>query len=275
VDPRAARALARLNVHRQAAGLPPVTLDDTLSHGCAAHAAYLVRHHDHPSTRDLGAHGEDPKLPGYTKEGEQAGHSSVIETWTCTQGPEQFDPSDVMAVDGLMSTFFHRISLIHPNLRHVGFGWAHGRREKEKDNVWVTVIDIRDSWRRDGPGGWVLLYPADGQNDVPTTFENFEVPNPTPPEGTGKKLGYCVTVTFADGTNVENAEATLAGPEGVPLEAWVSTPSRPIIPGRQKNTVCLIAKAPLRPHTTYTATVSGTVDGKPWRRTWTFTTGAE
>jgi hypothetical protein len=56
----------------------------------------------------------------------------------------------------------------------------------------------------------------------------------------------------------------------------VSTPSRPTPSASfQGNTVCLIAKAPLRPHTTYTATVTGTVDGKPWRRTWTFTTGAE
>ena len=71
-DAEAAKVIDRINLHRKAAGLEPVALDPALSKGCAAHAEYLVRNVDHPSTQGLGLHSEDPKLPGYTKEGERA-----------------------------------------------------------------------------------------------------------------------------------------------------------------------------------------------------------
>ena len=72
-DADAAKVADRINVHRKAAGLEPVAVDPALSKGCAAHAAYLVTNVEHPSTQGLGLHSEDPKLPGYSKEGERAG----------------------------------------------------------------------------------------------------------------------------------------------------------------------------------------------------------
>src|SRR5581483_1098586 len=66
-DADAAPVLERLNAHRKAAGLDPVSADPSLTKGCAAHAAYLVRNVDDPSTQGLGLHTEKPALPGYTK----------------------------------------------------------------------------------------------------------------------------------------------------------------------------------------------------------------
>src|SRR5256885_12232460 len=77
-DLDAAKVVDRINVHRKAAGLEPVAIDPALSKGCAAHAEYLVKNADHPSTQGLGLHGEDATLPGYTQEGERAGKASVI-----------------------------------------------------------------------------------------------------------------------------------------------------------------------------------------------------
>ncbi len=270
----AARAVERLNRHRRNAGVSPVTLDPETSKGCKAHAAYLARNHDHPRTRELGPHKEDPNLPGYSSEGEQAGRTGAIYTVTANLDPRKYNPCDVEAVDSLLSTFFHRIPLLHPDLRHVGFAYA--LHTKGRDTTWVMVMDIRDSRRPNGSSGWVVLYPGADQADVPTTFTNFEQPNPTPPEGYGKPLGYCVTATFAGSTKVEDAEATLTGPSGAPVAAWVSTPTRPARErNMQQNTVCLIARSPLEPRTAYTATVTARVDGQDWKRSWTFTTGAE
>jgi hypothetical protein len=137
------------------------------------------------------------------------------------------------------------------------------------------VVDVRDGRRISPKRDRVVLYPGDGQKNVATTFLNNEHPSPTPPEGVGKKLGYCVTAIFPPGAKVENAEATLLGPNSATLEAWVSTPSRPATDrALQMNTVCIIAKAPLRPQTSYTVTVTATVDGRELWRTWRFTTGA-
>jgi hypothetical protein len=85
-----------------------------------------------------------------------------------------------------------------------------------------------------------------------------------------------VSETFAQGVRVDNAEAKLSAPGEAAPDSWVSTPSRPTpSPSFQANTVCLIAKAPLRPNTAYTVTVTALVDGKELRKSWTFTTGSE
>jgi uncharacterized protein YkwD len=270
----AAKALERINFHRAVAGQPAVVLRDTLSKGCLLHADYLAFNYHHPTFAAEGPHRENRDLPGYTAQGEETARNSVINFITAPNEPPGLDPREQIAVDSLMSTFFHRVPLLHPDLRHVGIGTARGRQKGQWH--WVTVVDIRDSRRSGGSRGWVVLYPGDGQKDVPTTFLNTEHPSPTPPEGFGKKLGYCVTATFAAATKVAGAEARLTGPDGEALDAWVSSPSRPAAGAQvQMNTVCIIAKTPLRPMTTYTATVNASVDGKDQRRSWSFTTGAE
>src|ERR1041384_4220252 len=112
----AAKVVERINLHRKAAGLEPVAIDPAMSKACAAHAAYLVANVDHPSTQGLGLHAEDPKLPGYTKEGERAGKAAVI--FLGLEGEA--------AVEGWMGSFFHRIPLLQSRLRKVGYGLARG-----------------------------------------------------------------------------------------------------------------------------------------------------
>jgi uncharacterized protein YkwD len=75
-DGESAKVADRINLHRKAAGLESVVLDPVLSKGCAAHAEYLVKNVEHPSTQGLGLHSEDAKLAGYSKEGERAGKAS-------------------------------------------------------------------------------------------------------------------------------------------------------------------------------------------------------
>jgi hypothetical protein len=249
-------------------------LKDGLSRACRAHAEYVVRNLEDPGFRRIGPHREDSKLPGYTPEGADTAQASVINLTSTSYLPEQFDPRGVFAIDNLIGTFFHRVPLLHPQLRHVGYGTYRG--QKGRVNNYVTVIDIRDSRRKDLERGWVVLYPGDRQNEVPTTFLNTEHPSPTPAEGVGKKLGYCVTATFAPTVRVQDAQATLQVVDAAPLDAWVSTPTQPATDrGLQMNTVCIIAKKPLQPRTTYTATVTATVDGKPFERAWRFTTAKQ
>src|SRR5436190_21311668 len=130
----AAKVVERVNVHRKAAGLDPLVLDPILSKGCAAHAEYLVRNVDHPSTEGLGLHSEDAKLPGYTKEGERAGKASVI--FLGLEG--------TAAVDGWIGSLFHRIPLLQSRLRKVGYGVAKGGPAK------VTLV--LDATNGMGPG---------------------------------------------------------------------------------------------------------------------------
>ena len=123
-----AAALASLNVYRRRAGLAPVTLDAGLSKGCRLHAVYLVKNTGKPAAQGLGMHEEDASLPGVTPEGKRAGRSSVISI--------EPDPDGGAAVDGWMATLYHRIPLLNPDLKKIGFGSA-----RLPDEGWVWVLD--------------------------------------------------------------------------------------------------------------------------------------
>jgi hypothetical protein len=74
---------------------------------------------------------------------------------------------------------------------------------------------------------------------------------------------------------VKEVQATLTGNDGKETPAWLSTPAQPSnrsVP--QPGTICLIAKRPLRPGARYSVSISATVNGVPWQRSWSFTTAA-
>ncbi len=118
--------LAQVNAARKHAGLPPVRLDPELSRGCLGHARYLALNQGHPAVRGLGVHRQDAGLPGASKEGAKAAKESVIAVL--------LDPRS--CVDGWMATLYHRIPILTPNLKRVGFGLAHVEGHK-----WACVLD--------------------------------------------------------------------------------------------------------------------------------------
>ena len=125
-DALAAAALAALNVYRHTVGLPPAALDAELSKGCRSHAVYLVKNIDRPAVQGLGMHEEDASLPGATPEGRRAGKRSVITV----------EPEADAAVDGWMNTLYHRVPLLNPDLKKIGYGCA-----RLPDQTWVCVLD--------------------------------------------------------------------------------------------------------------------------------------
>jgi uncharacterized protein YkwD len=246
--------LDRVNAYRKLAGQGPVTLDKQLSEGCALHAEYLVKNAGHPSTKGLLAHDESPKRPGYTRAGEKAGQAAVI---------HYVEP--LASVDGWMGTFFHRVPLLDPALKRIGFGVAKGGR-----TGWVTVLDVDRGKAPEQP----TVYPGEKQKDVPLAYLPREKPDPIP-ESKDKKAGYPVTVSFARGLEVTGVSAELKEDGGADVPVWLSTPEKTVHKGLQRNSVCLIARAPLKPKTTYTVKVTAQVEGKEWSRAWSFTTGKE
>jgi hypothetical protein len=248
------RALIQLNLSRRHAGLEPVTLDSELSRGCMAHAAYLVRNTKHPSTQGLGAHDEDPQLPGYTEDGKKAAKSSDI----------SFGHPPLAAIDCWMNSLFHRIPIIDPNLKKVGFGYAQGGRWRN-----ITVLDV-ERGRDKGRTETVVIFPGKDMKQVPLALQRGETPDPIP-EDKDKLAGYPITITFPLGAMVREAAATLTL-DGKEVEVWLSTPEKPVDARFQRNTICLIAKHPFRPGATYTVAWKATVNGMAMEQTWSFGT---
>jgi hypothetical protein len=126
--------LSRLNQSRSTAKLGPVSEEEQLSQGCAAHARYLVENYSDSlhSKQRLGVdvHVEESGRPGYSYAGFVAGRSSDV---LITSGT----PLQTWAIDRWMSAPFHRFPLLDPSLQRVGYGDFCANR------VCAAVINIR------------------------------------------------------------------------------------------------------------------------------------
>ncbi len=257
--PKASRDVVdRLNALRQASGLAVVQLDEDLSRGCDRHARYLARNEREPSTQGLGAHDEKKELAGWSEEGELAASRSVI-AW---QPPGA-------AVEDFMASLFHRVPLLSPALVRIGVGHASGGRWRD-----ITVIDIMGGLDgRDLKGASPVLCPAPDAMGVSARFAP-ELPDPT--GGVADQAGIAITVTWFDPTaTITDVKITLLTQTNS-LEGLSSSPDAPACADharKNRNTVCFIPKRALASNTRYSASVSCLVNGEPWRRQWSFTTG--
>jgi uncharacterized protein YkwD len=246
------RVLDRINRFRAAAGLEPLELDEELSRACQAHALYMARYAeaDRPG---FNPSDENPSLPGFTRAGQRVAREAHV-------GTAPFEPEAMF--DGWLASFHYRFPILDVSARRIGLGCAQGPR------LWHAVLQLRE-----GPGGRrrePLFFPADGQQDVPLVYESGEQPDPIP-ESKDRQAGFPITAMFPSRTRVDEVSAELSL-EGKTVPFWLSTPQQPVAKGFQRNTVCLIARRPLRPASTYRVRVVARVDGRPWEKTWTFRT---
>jgi uncharacterized protein YkwD len=266
-DPRQ-QAVDYLNRMRKKCRLKPVTLSEKLSDGAQKHADYLVKNDAHPSTKGLGAHNEDPSLPGYTEEGAKAGKQSDI---------GMSPPPQSMA--GMLGTFYHRTPLLHPDLREIGIGYARigggpgGGGGNGWGGGWVRgrcVIDYSGLGERDEKSPRIVAYPAEGQKNVQRMFDN-ESPDPLP-QGE-EEAGMAITLGFFDGQTVSDAKIELrAG--GVEVKGYLSSPEKPARSDfPNENHICFIPESPLDAATTYKVKATAKVNGEEFVKEWEFTTG--
>lgn len=253
--PRVDAVVLALNFVRLKAGLGLVRPVPGLSRGCDLHALYLTKN----DAKGLSAHEEDPKGIGYTEEGARAGKRSVISPFPPHQSP-------VEAVDSLMATLYHRVAILNPSVAEIGVGWAY-----RKDGLGFLIVDVGGTESRPDPKLYPIVYPVNGQEEVPLDFGlgARENPNPLPDDGTAG--GYPVTVQIPErrgrGSDAElklyTGETEVAG--------WLSTPDAPARKDwPQPGVVCLIPRERLRPGTQYTVKFRDRLSNL--EKEWTFTT---
>ena len=171
-----------------------------------------------------------------------------------------------------MATLYHRVPILEPNLQAIGFGCARGRRFG-----WVTVMNVL-SRRQDGPRPHAVFYPAADQIDVPLSFPaTGEEPNPIPDDKDGKAGYPHHGDSLFPRVPLKNASATLTDGAGQEVACWFSSPEKLANPnydaGFQGTAICLIAKDPLKAHTTYHVHLQGRLAGESWEKKWKFTSG--
>ena len=258
------KVVDRINHYRNIAGLDPVVLDPEISRACQAHANYLMRNDITSRTHtSSGAHSEDPKLPGYTKEGADIADQSNI----------SYEKDPLMAIDCTMKNVFHRVNgILDPTIISQGIGYV-SKLEKGKRKEWVVIGSKCDYKKvRLNP----VLFPVPQQQDVPLNYSS-ERPDPVPYDMDSKRgnAGFPITITFYNGNCPSQADGVLQkirGKRKEKVDAWFYSPDAPADEEYGKNVIYLIAKDRLEPKTTYEVTVTGTLNNKPWEKTWQFTT---
>jgi hypothetical protein len=243
--------LGRFNTYRVQASVPPVELDSTLCQGCQFHANDLVLNGISLQVVGLGAHVEDPALQGYTQAGAEAGTHSII-----YQGVTPLE-----AVDNWMRTLYHRLGLLDPNLKRIGFGSAGGYQVMDVSHGRVTGVEA---------AAGTALFPSPGMVDAPLSFKN-EIPYPIPGD---TSLGVPITVEFFGqiggriaGVAVQVTDLTAQGD----VECYIQWPGQPFLPEWDvPRLIAVIPRDPLVGGHAYRVRVDAWVDDMPWSASWEF-----
>jgi uncharacterized protein YkwD len=233
------RAINRLNEARAAVKAPELVYDPWACERATEHAQALITRSDSPAL--------DDKKPGNAIAW-KAPLSAVLE-W--------------------LEKPLHRDLLLLPARKELGIGTATDESGRS-----VTVIEGLFEGQIALGTATAWMYPAAGQTEVPLQFSGNEVPDPLP-DVDQKQVGYPITVQFAPGSVVRQAQMLVEGPDGRPERLHLSSPESPANKEHarlQQNTICAFVTQPLRPGSRYVVRVRAMVDGKPWARLWAFMT---
>ncbi|MGC1678429.1 MAG: FHA domain-containing protein, partial [Candidatus Binataceae bacterium] len=272
--------LKRLNAYRAMAKVAPVVEDPTLSAGDSAHVKYLVENLG-PSLRAGGnpridSHLESADKPGYTAAGASAGESSDVD-FIAFSGTTVKDPVGWALVDWI-SGAFHRLPLLSPRLRRVGFNQVCDR------GLCVASLDAQSGVESSVAGtayAAPIEFPADGASINLRTFTN-EWPDPLT-ACAGYKAPTGLPITLATGyrmpTSLDAYSFERISPGGAAtkldacgfdsstytnLDATTQNTARQVL--LAQGTVVVIPQAPLTAGATYRVLI--TASGKQYE--WSF-----
>lgn len=259
----AADGLIWFNFRRQQAGLSPLARDPQLDQAALSHARYQLLNqsiaHEEQSGRP-GFTGFDApqrlRAAGYPLTADSLADGEVIAATSVADG--------FAAADGLITAIYHRYLIFEPRFTTAGAGAASGPGAYS----WLTVNMVAPRQTSGLGKGQLVLWPAAGQRSVRRNFySDQETPDPVPHHD---EVGYPVSV-HADFTSVLKVERfTLRAHDGLPVAVRQldSATDRDTPP----SAAAIVPLLPLRATTDYDVEFTGTVDGQPVTRQWSFRT---
>ncbi|MBI1891334.1 MAG: CAP domain-containing protein [Burkholderiales bacterium] len=172
--------------------------------------------------------------------------------------------SGANASEDLIAAIYHRFVMFEPRFREAGAGAATG----SSGYTYFTLNLAADGLGQGLARGQFVVYPADGQSNLPVNFfSDNETPDPVPDRN---EVGYPVSVHANVDAEVVAGNFTIR-PRGGDVLAV-----RRLTRGEDANTprsvAAIVPLAPLRPGTTYDVQFTGAVDGISATRNWSFTT---
>ncbi len=254
--PEQVKALYRVNWYRQQLGVPLVKEIAPLNQMATDHCACFMQHGAEYDATGMSPHSEDPNWPppchgDLGARAEAAGVQGGVAEVMAFMG----DP--VGSVDGWVATLYHRLPLLDPGTKEIGYGMG-------------SACDTINSTVGGSASTWEVAYPYDGQTDVDTCWNGAESPKPAPPPSGHYPSGPVITLQFGSAITFTINESSITNPYGQKIPHTLLVPNNdPNLAGSA--TVSLIPNK-LKPGTTYTVRLAGTKVGEPWEKEWSFTT---
>lgn len=259
----AIRAWTLLNELRLAAGAGCMNMVAELNQSAQSHCDYKVTNASNPSCA-TDAHSEITGCPGFTGANVQAREiaAGYPQQLAYTEVALTYGDNPELAIPNWLATPYHRIPMMDPWTTDMGWGGA-------------TDCDVIDIGRGSAivPDTTVVVYPYDGQTEVPPTFNGLEAPAPPQPAG-GWPSSYPISI-YARQLSVTSHTLTKDGDPTPLAHTWLDTanPGSATVKPYFGNTAVFYGAA-FEPMTTYRVKIVGTHAGGALDLEWTFTTGA-
>lgn len=260
----AVQAWTTLNAIRLAAGAGCMNLVPALNKSAQSHCDYRAANASNAMCI-ADAHGQVMSCSGFTGATAQAREiaAGYPRNLAYTEVATTYGNNPVAAVPSWIDTVWHRIPLLDPWTVDMGYGGA----------ARCDVIDIGRGMTT-APQNTIVLYPYDGQTNVPPSFSGREGPQPPPP-ASGWPSAYPVSI-YAQRISVTEHVITKDG-DPTPLpHLWLDSKAPEVNSGLKPyfSNTCFLYGAPFELNTKYRVKIVGSYAGGALNVEWTFTTSA-
>jgi len=242
--------------------LPPADLSQALDLAAQAHA-------DYNSTNSILGHTEDPTNSGFV--GVNPGDRSSYFGYSRNVSEDAAELDAVGSIDTLMNSVYHRVPIQSYVYTDIGFGLSQLSGNQR------SVVDFGRQRGGTPVSRMLIPYPANGQGNVPTTFNGGEIPSPLPSGVTN--TGYPVSLRIEQPANVQKGSSTISNTYQLTDSSGKAVLVYPLDRASDPNKYLggddffMFPQQPLIPNTTYNAHITGTdSQSNAFDASWSFTT---
>lgn len=260
------------NFRRSQLGLAAMTRNDKIDIAALGHSNYqkvnnVITHEQTQGNAGFTGVEVSNRLTaaGYTLPHDNYAYGEVISSTSSTSG--------FKAAEDLIAAIYHRFLVFEPMFKEAGAGAA----TVPGGSTYLTSDFASIGLDAGLANGSVVTYPFSGQQRVPTNFfSDNESPDPVPSKN---EVGYPISVhaNIVSTVLVDSFTVRARGGADVPVQLLIGvanpkTPAVPVDTHASPSAAAIIPLDPLARGTTYDVQFSGTVDGVPVNRSWSFTT---
>lgn len=254
-----------INYRRTQVGMPTLARNAIIDVAALGHSEYQRTNNTVTHVQTPGKQGftgatllDRLTAAGYTFANANHAYGEVISATSSTNG--------AYLAEELITAIYHRFVIFEPVFKEIGTGAA---TTAAGYSYFTADFTANNGYGPGVPAGSVVVWPFSGQTQVtPNFFSDYESPDPVP---NVNEVGYPISV-HANINAVLTVQSFTVRQKGASADLNVRLLTRDVDPETPRSAAAIVPLARLASGTSYDVSFTGTVDGTPVSRTWTFTT---